>query len=183
MLFADRMVVRYLERQTVGKPPNPVQKALFCVIKCFLRCLECCLDKINKYSLSWTAVYGDGFCISVCSSFALVWRNLFRVAAVNTVLSLYLSFFLLISSLPCFVVHDGSKIGFFHHHLWHGQVGGGFVNRGLGGVVSARGRAVRFQCDLSPWRPPCSASLSGSLCSMCRVCMAFANWFQLEVLN
>jgi len=32
-------------------------------------------------------VYGDGFCISVCSSFALVWRNLFRVAAVNTVSS------------------------------------------------------------------------------------------------
>lgn len=80
-----RMAIRYLERQTIGKPPNPLQKALFCMIKCFLRCLECCLDKINKYSLSWTAVYGDGFCISVCSSFALVWRNLFRVAAVNTV--------------------------------------------------------------------------------------------------
>lgn len=83
-----RMAVRYLERQTVGRPPNPVQKALFCLIKCFLRCLECCLDKINKYSLSWTAVYGDGFCIAVCSSFALVWRNLFRVAAVNTVSSI-----------------------------------------------------------------------------------------------
>jgi len=83
-----RMAIRYLEKQTVGKPPNPLQKALFCLIKCFLKCLECCLDKINKYSLSWTAVYGDGFCISVCSSFALVWRNLFRVAAVNTVSSI-----------------------------------------------------------------------------------------------
>lgn len=83
-----RMAIRYLERQTQGKPPNPVQKALFCLIQCFLRCLECCLDKINKYSLSWTAVYGDGFCIAVCSSFALVWRNLFRVAAVNTVSSI-----------------------------------------------------------------------------------------------
>jgi len=77
-----------LERQTQGKPPNPLQKALFCLLKCFLRCLECCLDKINKNALSWTAVYGDGFCIAACSAFALVWRNLFRVAALNAVSSI-----------------------------------------------------------------------------------------------
>jgi len=80
-----RVVVHYLERQTQGKPPNPLQRALFCLIGCLLKWLECCLDKINKYALSWTAIYGDGFCIAVCSSFALVWRNLFRVAAVNAV--------------------------------------------------------------------------------------------------
>jgi hypothetical protein len=43
------------------------------------------MDKVNKYALVWTAVYGDNFIVSACSSFALVWRNLFRVAAVNMV--------------------------------------------------------------------------------------------------
>lgn len=43
------------------------------------------MDKINKYALVWTAVYGDNFCVAACSSFSLVWKNLFRVAALNTV--------------------------------------------------------------------------------------------------
>jgi len=80
-----RYVITYIEHKTKGEPPNGVQKAVFCVIKCCLRCLECCLDKINKYALVWTSIYGDNFCVSACSSFALVWRNLFRVAALNVV--------------------------------------------------------------------------------------------------
>eukprot|EP00462_Mataza_sp_D1_P001407 CAMPEP_0175092832 /NCGR_PEP_ID=MMETSP0086_2-20121207/2674_1 /TAXON_ID=136419 /ORGANISM="Unknown Unknown, Strain D1" /LENGTH=652 /DNA_ID=CAMNT_0016365723 /DNA_START=32 /DNA_END=1990 /DNA_ORIENTATION=- len=80
-----RALVLYLERQTKGEPPNKLQQALFCMLHCYLKCVECCLDKINKNALVWTAVYGDGFCVSCCSSFALVWRNLFRVAALHTV--------------------------------------------------------------------------------------------------
>jgi choline transporter-like protein 2/4/5 len=80
-----RAIVLYLEHQTKGEPPNQLQKALFCLLHCYLKCVECCLDKINKYALVWTAVYGDGFCVAACSSFALVWRNLFRVAALHTV--------------------------------------------------------------------------------------------------
>lgn len=80
-----RTIILYLERSSKGTPPNQLQKALFCALQCFLKCMDCCLDKINKNALVWTAVYGDGFCVSVCSSFALVWRNLFRVAAINVV--------------------------------------------------------------------------------------------------
>lgn len=80
-----RALVMYAERQTKGEPPNRLQKAIFCCLSCYLKCVECCMDKVNKYSLVWTAVYGDGFCVACCSSFALVWRNLFRVAAINGV--------------------------------------------------------------------------------------------------
>lgn len=80
-----RLVITYIEQKTKGNPPNGLQKAVFCAIKCYLKCLECCLDKINKYALVWTSIYGNGFCVSVCQSFALVWRNLHRVAAVNVV--------------------------------------------------------------------------------------------------
>lgn len=83
-----RLVITYVEAKTKGEPPNRLQKAIFVALQCYLKCLECCLDKINKYALVWMAIYGDGFAHSVCSSFALVWRNLFRVAAVNTVSSI-----------------------------------------------------------------------------------------------
>lgn len=80
-----RAVIMYIERQTRGHPPNKVQKAIFAAIMCCLKCLECCLDKINKNALIWTAIWGDGFCTAACSSFMLLWRNLGRVAAINIV--------------------------------------------------------------------------------------------------
>jgi len=87
-----RASVMYLQKQTGGKPPNQLQKALFCMIQCCLKCLECCLDKINKNALVWTAITGDNFCVAACSSFALVWKNLGRVAAVSIVSNLIIAF-------------------------------------------------------------------------------------------
>lgn len=86
-----RGVIKYLEKRTKGTPPNQCQKALFKCIGCCLKCLECCLDKVNKNALVWTAIYGDGFCTAACSSFALVWRNLHRVAAITVVTTLVLT--------------------------------------------------------------------------------------------
>lgn len=80
-----RAVVLYVEKTTSSQPPNKIQKAVFCLIHCCLRCVECCMDKINKNALIWTAIYGDNFCKSACSSFELIWRNLARVAAINMV--------------------------------------------------------------------------------------------------
>ena len=80
-----RAVVLYIEKQTSSDPPNKLQKAVFCLIKCYLRCLECCMDKINKNALIWCAIWGDNFATSACSSFMLVWANLARVAAINIV--------------------------------------------------------------------------------------------------
>jgi len=47
--------------------------------------LECCIDKISKNALIWTAIWGDNFFTAACSSFVLLWRNLFKVAALNAV--------------------------------------------------------------------------------------------------
>lgn len=80
-----RLTIHYLERTTKGDPMNGAQKALFCAIKCCLAWLECCLDKLNKDALVWTAIYGDNYFVSACSTFNLVWRNLFRVAALHAV--------------------------------------------------------------------------------------------------
>jgi len=80
-----RFVVHYIEKKCKGNPPNKLQKAVFCMIHCCLWWLECCLDKVNKNALIWCAIYGDNFFSSACSSFALIWRNLARVAALHVV--------------------------------------------------------------------------------------------------
>lgn len=86
-----RVMVKYVEKQTQGSPPNKFQKALFAAIQCCLKCLECCLDKLNRNALIWTAIWGDGFCTAACSAFALLWRNLHRVAAISVVSSILIN--------------------------------------------------------------------------------------------
>jgi len=80
-------VIYYIERKTkdANGEPNAIQKAVFCVIKCILKCLECCMDKVNKNALVWTAIYGSSFIPAACHSFILIFKNLFRVAAINIV--------------------------------------------------------------------------------------------------
>lgn len=80
-----RAVVKYVELKTRTNPPNYLQRIVFCLLQCCLKCVECCLDKISKNALIWCAMWGDPFLSSCCSSFALIWRNLARVAAVHLV--------------------------------------------------------------------------------------------------
>jgi len=87
-----RYVIMYIEKTTKGEPPNKLQQAVFKCIQCCLKCLECCLDKINRNALIWCAVMGDSFFTSACSSFALLWRNLHRVAAITVVGAVLLNF-------------------------------------------------------------------------------------------
>ncbi|CEO94956.1 unnamed protein product (mitochondrion) [Plasmodiophora brassicae] len=79
-----RAVVTYLQKQSKGQQ-NRLQKALFCVVQCCLKCVQCCMDKVSKNAFIFCAVYGDAFCPSAAASFTLVWRNLVRVAAVSMV--------------------------------------------------------------------------------------------------
>lgn len=78
-----RCVIIYIEAHSQGE--NRIQKCMMCTISCCLRCVECCLDKINRNGLCWTAVYGDNFIVGSCSAFGLLFRNLARVAAINIV--------------------------------------------------------------------------------------------------
>lgn len=88
-----RAILVYIEEK--AKPadgkPSRLQRCLFCACHCCLWCLECCLDKINKNAFIYSAVQGTNFATSVCSSFALVWRNLLRMAVLE-VITVYITF-------------------------------------------------------------------------------------------
>jgi len=84
-----RYVLAYIQKKAFSDNPNPLQKILWCMVQCVLKCLECCVDKINKNAYIWMAIWGDNFCSSSCKAWTLLWRNLGSVAAINTV-GLYL---------------------------------------------------------------------------------------------
>jgi len=80
-----RAFLAYLQKKAFADNPNPLQKILACMVQCCLKCVECCIDKINKNAFIYIAIYGNSFCHAGCKSFALLWRNLGAVAAINTV--------------------------------------------------------------------------------------------------
>lgn len=91
-----RAVVSYMQAKAANmNEKNPVTRfirsCVFCLIQCCLKCLECCLDKINKNGLIMTAITGENFCFATCSAFRLVWSNLARVAAISVVGSVLVS--------------------------------------------------------------------------------------------
>eukprot|EP00808_Paulinella_micropora_P014563 g4956.t1 len=82
-----RLCVKYIEDKATprrGQPSGPQKCVLKCLV-CCLRCAECCMDKISKKGLVWTAIWGDPFFTACCSSFQLIWRHLRKVAALNAV--------------------------------------------------------------------------------------------------
>jgi hypothetical protein len=86
-----RLILLYIERKTAGKPPNKLQEAIFCMIQCCLKCLQCCMDKINKNALIWTSITGDNFGTAACSSFGLLIQNIGRTIAIMAVSSILLA--------------------------------------------------------------------------------------------
>lgn len=71
-----RWTVRFIEAKTKGKDgqQNRLQKCVFCMIYCCLRCLECCMDKINKNALIWVCTLAFVYlctlafmCSSICA--------------------------------------------------------------------------------------------------------------------
>lgn len=98
-----RAVITYIEKKSKKMKDNPIRKAIFCCIQCCLKVsgtrwscrstvlirnvklVQCCLDKLSKNAFIYCAIYGDPFCVSAWTSFAILWRNLARVAAINMV--------------------------------------------------------------------------------------------------
>jgi len=84
-----RAVLMYLQKKFISNDPNGLQRCVLCLVHCCLKCLDCCLDKLSKNGFVWISIWGSSFCTGSCNAFALLWRNLGRVAAVNAV-SVYL---------------------------------------------------------------------------------------------
>jgi hypothetical protein len=85
MCEALRYTVIYIADKAKGDDPNCLQKCILGTTSCCLKCVTCCLEKISKTALVWTAIWGDSFLVASCSSFQFVWNNLSRVAAINLV--------------------------------------------------------------------------------------------------
>lgn len=81
-----RAIVKAIEStaKTEGEP-NQIQKAILCMMACCLKCVESCMNKINKNSFVWISIYGDNFIPSTCSAFQLMWANLLRLTIVDVV--------------------------------------------------------------------------------------------------
>jgi len=110
-----RACVKYIEKKctaAAGGQPNMLQRAVFCLIHCFLYCLQCCLDKINKNALVWTAIWGDSFGTAACSSFKLLWGNLARTGAMSVVSS----FLMFLGKVVIALATTGFAGIFLHSH-------------------------------------------------------------------
>ncbi|SPQ93849.1 unnamed protein product (mitochondrion) [Plasmodiophora brassicae] len=79
-----RTVVTYLERKTKARQ-NRVQRAVYSCVHVCLKGLDCVLGKVSKNAFVFVALYGKAFLPASSAAFALLWRNLARVAAVSAV--------------------------------------------------------------------------------------------------
>lgn len=66
---------------------NKVAQAVLCCCQCCFWCLECALKFINKNAYIQTAIFSTSFCKSCRQSFALIFRNAARIAAITYVSS------------------------------------------------------------------------------------------------
>jgi len=58
-----RAVLVYIEYHT-KEAENPITKCISYMVHCFLWCLECIVDKINKDGFIFTSIYGSPYCAS-----------------------------------------------------------------------------------------------------------------------
>jgi Plasma-membrane choline transporter len=66
---------------------NKLAQIVLCCCQCCFWCLECALKFINKNAYIQTAIFSTSFCKSCRQSFALIFRNAGRVAAITYVSS------------------------------------------------------------------------------------------------
>lgn len=86
-----RAVVTYLERNVINGD-NFLKKIVFAIMQCFLKCLQCIVDKLSRKALVYCSIYGTNLCKSGVRSFFIVWRNLGSVAALSLVSEFLLTF-------------------------------------------------------------------------------------------
>lgn len=71
---------------------NPVAKAILCVTRYCLICLEKCVKFLTKNAYIQVALSNSSFCTSAMKAFALILMNARRFGAVGTIGSIYMIF-------------------------------------------------------------------------------------------
>ena len=79
-----RLIVEYIERKTKNANSGPL-KALICMCKCCLWCLECCMKFISRQAYLMMAITGANFCNSAMKMFHFTIRNIAKVGALQGV--------------------------------------------------------------------------------------------------
>merc|ERR1711871_427076 len=87
-----RIVFEYIDHKIKVASPDLQKRCWFRMISCVLRCCLCCLEKcirfLSKQSYIYTAIKGNGFCFSAVRSYSLMFNNLLRFGATNTITSI-----------------------------------------------------------------------------------------------
>jgi len=97
--------------------PGRCRRCLQTCVTCPLACVTCCLEKVSREAIIWTAIWGDSFITSCCSSWKLVWENLDEVAAI-TVVSDFLM--MLGKAFVCLLTTGGA--GFLINYIYGNDV-------------------------------------------------------------
>ncbi|KAG6971620.1 hypothetical protein JG688_00004380, partial [Phytophthora aleatoria] len=86
-----RIMLEYLDRNTKQiQQTNRVVRVALLAVKCCLWCFEKCIKFLSKNAYILIAMKGSSFCAASARSFKLIFKNMARVAVVNSI-----SFFLL----------------------------------------------------------------------------------------
>jgi len=79
-----RAIFLYIEAKLIDME-NPVARCCLCCIHCFLKCVDCCIDKLSKDGFVFTSIFGTPFCSSAIMAFDMIMKNLVNVAALTIV--------------------------------------------------------------------------------------------------
>lgn len=69
--------------EKVNGKDNIIFKVVSCVIRCYLKCLDCCVKFMNKNAYIQIALHNSSFCLAARESFWLMARNVRRFTAVG----------------------------------------------------------------------------------------------------
>ena len=81
-----RVMFEYVDHQMKEHEGNSAAiKALRCITKCCLCCLEKCIRFISKNAYIKTSISGDGFCFAAFRSYKLIFNHLLAFGATNSI--------------------------------------------------------------------------------------------------
>ena len=84
-------ILTYIQRK-VGQKKNAIGVCLFSCVICVLKCLKCCIHKLNKNAFIFIVVYvyGTPFYYSCTQVFSTLFHNLARVTLILYCINIFI---------------------------------------------------------------------------------------------
>jgi hypothetical protein len=98
------LIMEYLKKQVDSAVGNKskvgkIYKCLICICECCMKCVERCMEFINKHAYIEIALRGKNFCTSAWEGFGLIIRNLGRFSSLAFIGSFFNIFGILFISI------------------------------------------------------------------------------------